>query len=127
MSRLQFSVFFFVVTMLAPMIAAATAKSEDIPGPTAALEAEEPIQRCYSAETDRVYELDDGSVYLDYTHPLLGDMAIVFGQDQRAVIDIITGEASWWFCFTLSFGYNERGMLRPIVKDGYFVPPDTSS
>jgi hypothetical protein len=83
-------------------------------------------EQCYTVAQQRVNELGDGSVYLDYVDRYFGELSIVFGSDLRDIARIVSGETDWKFCFDVFIMWDEFGEAQPVIRSMYFVPPDLS-
>ncbi len=132
--------FFFVLAVLALMAAVASAEDELVS--TAALNLEEPApqpsgitqlpdgpegETCFLVDQKVVQELGDGGIFLDVLGPAFDVMTLVLGSDQRQILGIIMGSTDYHVCFKAELGYDEDGMPKPVVRGGYFIPPDLSS
>lgn len=137
---MSFRIFFYVLVMLA--LAAAVASAEENSVSTAALNMEESVpslpgitplpngpegETCFLVDQKVIQELGDGGIFLDVLGPAFDVMTLVLGSDQRQILGIIMGNTDYQVCFKAELGYDEDGMPRPIVKGGYFIPPDRSS
>lgn len=131
--------FFFVMALLALAVAA---NAEENSVSTAALSVEEPTpplpgiiplpngpegETCFLVDRKVVQELGDGGIFLDVLGPMFGAMTLVLGSDQRQILGIIMGSTDYQVCFKAELGYDEDGMPKPVVRGGYFIPPDLSS